>query len=282
MEIRSLEGIHIDILYNAFSLAFKDYDVQIDKSQLIKMLKRRGFSPNLSYAYFENGEIISFILNGIGSYNGTLTAYDTGTGTIEKYRGKGLASNLFEYSVQNLKNKNIKQYLLEVLQQNTHAVSLYKKKEFRITRELNYYIQSKDKFTSNNHKAADYLIKHIDFDLLEKPSMFWDFNPTWQNSIEAIKRDFESFKIIASFVNGVITGYCIYEPDSGDICQVAVIDKYRRKGIATSLISQALLNINSETIKIINTESSFENISCFLASFNAKLSGKQYEMIKTI
>lgn len=42
MEIRSLADTDFDTLYEAFSQAFADYEVQINGTQLRRMLKRRG------------------------------------------------------------------------------------------------------------------------------------------------------------------------------------------------------------------------------------------------
>ncbi|MDD4655289.1 MAG: GNAT family N-acetyltransferase, partial [Bacteroidales bacterium] len=113
MEIKSLEGVPFNLIYNAFSSAFEEYEVQLNKQQLIKMLKRRGFDPGLSFAFFDNCDMVAFILNGIGNFGGIATAYDTGTGTLKEYRGKGLATELFNYSIPFLRQRNIRQYLLE-------------------------------------------------------------------------------------------------------------------------------------------------------------------------
>lgn len=37
------------------------------------MLKRRGYNPQLSFAAFDNGEIVAFTLNGTGTFNGVPT-----------------------------------------------------------------------------------------------------------------------------------------------------------------------------------------------------------------
>ena len=134
MEIRSLADTAFDTLYEAFSQAFADYEVQINGAQLRRMLKRRGFDPRLSFAAFDGDRIAAFTLNGIGNYDGLPTAYDTGTGTLEAYRGQGLATRIFEHSIPYLKEVGIGRYLLEVLQHNTKAVSVYRKLGFEVTR----------------------------------------------------------------------------------------------------------------------------------------------------
>lgn len=52
MEIKSLEEVPFNLIYNAFSIAFEEYEVQLNQRQLIKMLNRRGFEPILSFYLF--------------------------------------------------------------------------------------------------------------------------------------------------------------------------------------------------------------------------------------
>jgi ribosomal protein S18 acetylase RimI-like enzyme len=129
--IKFLDKISFDSLFVAFSEAFNTYEIQVNKEELRVMLNRRGFVPELSFGAFENDKLVSFTLNGIGVFNALKTAYDTGTGTIKEYRGKGIASKIFTYSLPFLKDAGVSQYLLEVLQHNTSAVSVYKSWAFQ-------------------------------------------------------------------------------------------------------------------------------------------------------
>lgn len=103
MEIKSLENTCFGTLFEAFGQAFADYEVQLDETQLRRMLRRRGFDPRLSFAAFDGERIAAFTLNGTGNFNGLPTAYDTGTGTLEAYRGQGLAAKVFEHSIPYLR-----------------------------------------------------------------------------------------------------------------------------------------------------------------------------------
>lgn len=102
MEIKSLINTSYDDLFEVFEQAFADYEVQLNKTELRKMMKRRGGDPKLSFAAFDADRMVSFTCNGIGNFNGTLTAYDTGTGTLKDYRGQGLATKVFEESIPDL------------------------------------------------------------------------------------------------------------------------------------------------------------------------------------
>ena len=246
------------------------------------MLKRRGFYPNLSIAAFEGDEIVAFTLNGIGDFNLVPTAYDTGTGTLLEYRGKGLATKIFEYSIPFLKEAGIKQYLLEVLQHNTKAVSVYRKLGFEVSREFNYFVQKNEKIRNECEGSTVCSIRNISIEEVTATADFWDFSPSWQNSFEAIKRATEDFICLGTFIDNKLAGYCVFDPTSGDITQIAVGKDYRRKGVASLLLKEVVRLNRYETIKVINTDVPCSSITDFLKENNILVSGKQFEMIKTL
>jgi len=283
MEIKSLEKTDFEIIAKACIRAFADYEILLNAEELKIMWKRRGFNPDLSFAAFEGEDIVAFTLNGIGNFNGIKMAYDTGTGTLKEYRGQGLATKIFEYSIPYLKAANINHYLLEVLQHNTKAVSVYRKIGFEVTRELNYF-SWKNEDLKNEIKKIEFLcsIEKIDTEKYSFVSDFWDFYPSWQNSFESIQRTREDFISLGAFVEGKLTGYCVFEPVSGDITQIAVDKPHRRKGIA-SLLLREMCKLNKNTkMKLVNSDISCNSIVEFLKAKNIEILGKQFEMIKEI
>src|SRR5574344_243593 len=283
MEIKSLGKIDFKTIFSAFSNAFANYDIQLNADELKTMWKRRGFNPDLSFAAFEGENIVAFTLNGIGNFNGMKMAYDTGTGTLKEYRGQGLATKIFEYSIPYLKEANINHYLLEVLQHNEKAISVYRKIGFKVTREFNYFVWKNEEL-KNEIKNSDirHSIELFNMDEYDLISDFWDFYPSWQNSFESIRRAREDFICLGVFSNKKLIGYCIFEPNSGDITQIAVSKAYRRNGIASMLLHEmSRLNQNPKT-KLINTDVACSSIIDFLKSKNIEITGKQFEMIKEI
>lgn len=283
MEIKSLATTSFDELFEAFESAFADYEVQLNKVELQAMLKRRGFNPKLSFAAFDEGKIVSFTCNGIGNYNGIPTAYDTGTGTLKDYRGKGLATQVFEYSIPYLKEAGIKEYLLEVLQHNTGAVSVYRKIGFEVTREFNYFGLENNSVRSKS-KAIDFphTLQPVNINEYNSIPGFWDFSPSWQNSCESIERAHETFICLGAFTDGKLIGYGIFDPVSGDVTQLAVDKEYRRKGIG-SILFQKMLEMNEyNSIKIVNTDTQCESITTFLKAYDILPTGQQFEMIKRL
>ena len=283
MEIKSLADTGFEALFRAFSAAFADYEMQLNETQLRRMLKRRGFDPRLSFAAFDGGRIAAFTLNGIGAYDGLPTAYDTGTGTLEAYRGQGLATRIFEHSIPYLKEAGIGRYLLEVLQHNTKAVSVYRKLGFEVIREFNYFSQEREAVdVPAKAFQSPYTIRQIDTRNYDEASGFWDFRPSWQNSFEAIGRAAGDFVSLGVFTEEELAGYCVFEPASGDVAQIAVKRQYRRKGIAGLLLREMLRLNRNDSIKIINTDVSCGSITGFLQAKNIVPQGKQFEMIRKI
>ena len=283
MKIRSLQNVSKVHIIRAFSRAFKDYEIQFNDKHIKSMLDRRGFVPYLSFAAFNGDDIVAFTLNGIGDFNGISSAYDIGTGTVKEFQGMGLATKIFEHSIPYIKDKGIKQYLLEVLQQNIKAISVYNKLGFEVSREFYYFLRKNEEVDFKlNAKSFQFTIRQVKFDELKTVSGFWNFYPSWQNSFDAINRNPNNFKIFGAFIEQQIIGYCLIEPDSGDITQIAVDKKHRRKGVAAHLLKEAIRFNLKDSIKIVNTDVNYNTMTEFLKSKNIKVSGKQYEMIKKI
>lgn len=281
--IRSLEKVAQDTLFKAFQEAFKDYEMQLTRPQLLKMLHRRGFAPQLSFGAFSGEKLVSFTFNGTGSFNNQHTAYDTGTGTIEEFRGKGLASEVFEYSIPHLKSAGISQYLLEVLQHNSGAVSLYQRMGFKVSREFNYFIENRAYLShSAQSQPPSVSLRPVGLNDRELMHSFWDHTPSWQNSFEAVERAPEDFLILGAYKENELLGYCIFEPRSGDIAQLAIAKSSRRKGIASLLLQTMLQSCESDTIKAINYETDLDCFTELMKSIGITHKGKQYEMIKQL
>lgn len=281
MEIRPLNTITIDELYTAWQDAFGKYILQINKAELAQMLHRRSYNAALSFGYFDDDRLVSFILNGIGDFKGQKTAYDTGTGTVESHRKKGLASALFTAAVSHLEQVGVKQYLLEVLQDNSGAVSIYKKLGFNVAREFTYYIIN-DKPTITANLTGNYALKELPLNSILEFTNGYDFEPSWQNNTAALLKAPKDFVCIGAYSNNALIGYGIIEPNKGDLPQLAVSKNYRRQGIGTAIFSELIKHTSQKAIKLINIAATCQSVKHFLAYHHIEISGKQYEMVKQL
>ena len=68
ISIKTLDGISIAAIYDAFTKAFSDYvePINLTLNQLQHMIERRGFTPQLSFGAFSGEELVGFTLNGTG------------------------------------------------------------------------------------------------------------------------------------------------------------------------------------------------------------------------
>lgn len=281
IEYKTLEGIDTEILYTVFLNAFKDYQVKMEISLLKfnELLISRGYNSQISMGAFENGELVGFVFNGLRKWNEKPTAYDTGTGVIREYRKQGITSNLMLNIKNLLKSKEIHQYLLEVIKTNTNALELYKKQGFEIVREFECYRLEKTIFKA----SEDFNIfqKQICHDDCNHYSELWEFNPSWQNSIDSIVAKKDNFYCVYVKFNDEVVGYGIIDKITGNIPQIAVHKNYRRRGIAKSIITELIDNTDSNKISVLNVNKN-STLAKFLHNLNFEHFIDQYEMMLTL
>lgn len=277
MEIRNLENIDFDSIFHGFEKAFADYEISFEKEEVRTMLKRRGFNPRLSFAAFDGDEIVAFTLNGTGSFNGIPTAYDTGTGTVKEYRGHGIAGKIFAHSLPFLKEAGIRQYVLEVLQNNLGAISVYRRLGFETTREFDCLRQTISQI-ANRSINTECTVREVDADVILQSSGYCDLLPSWQNSFESIARGCSGLTCLGAFVGDTMTGYCVFDRHSGDITSIAVMPAYRRRGIASRLLQEAVKMMKTDFIKVLNIDTCDHQLHAFLQNMNIPVVSKQYEM----
>nr|WP_315024916.1 GNAT family N-acetyltransferase [uncultured Aminipila sp.] len=274
---QSLEKTNHETLHETFVEAFSDYQVKIDLPfwKFEQMLQRKGFDSGMSIGAFENDRLVGFVLNGFRMWNEKVTVYDIGTGIIEEYRRQGLTSDMLLHIKKLLKDKRVEQYLLEVLKENQAAIQLYQKQGFTVEREFSCFQLDKAEFIPTTTCKVEKAAK-IDLDNLKE---FWDFKPSWQNSIESICAIPEAFSYLVAKVDETIVGYGVIDERTGDIPQIAVNKDYRGKGIASSILTTLQENTESENISVINVEAEFKQVKKFLEKTGFKFQVGQYEML---
>ncbi len=107
--------------------AFFDYQVKIELPEwkFQQMLQRRGYYPEISIGAFDGNSLVGFVLNGLRSWNGNTTVYDLGTAVLPDYRRQGITKEMLHSVHKLLKEKQVEQYLLEVITSNESAFRLY-------------------------------------------------------------------------------------------------------------------------------------------------------------
>ena len=266
IEIRSLAGISFDEIAQAFLEAFSDYDIKLDRESLFAMLKRRGARMDLSFAAFHGQRIVSFIINGIGTFAGSATAYDTGTGTVKEFRGLGLTDRILNHSFDVLESAGITTYILEVLEHNAPAVRIYTRQGFAIEREFDCY-------TGEVAAITGRLSCCVSENLM-------DFMPSWQNSLDSVRRNPDAFLCLTANVGDVVVGWGVSETAYGDITLLAVDGAYRRQGVGSRLLLELVSASVPDRVKVLNVDDSCKCMKSFVENSGLELSCRQYEMMK--
>jgi ribosomal protein S18 acetylase RimI-like enzyme len=276
LRLSFLDSFDLVDLHQPFLKAFSDYIVpmNLDRDQFKELLIRRGSAPSLSVAAFDGKDIVGFNINATGDYQGVSTVYDVATGIVPEYRRHGIARALFDFSLSKLISSGSRRYVLEVFQNNPRAFSLYKKVGFEVLRELLVFQSSALAETRRN---TDFVIEQISPDW-DKFRRFWDWSPSWQNSIESMQRSAAEKIIAGIFRQQKLIGYGIIFPANGDIAQFAIDQQHRKRGAGMSLITALQKMARRKATRVVNVDASAVTTIAFLQSCGFQLFATQYEM----
>jgi len=265
--IRTLTHDDFESLFAAFTAAFSDYVVPLvlTREQLLEMFTRRGWVPELSVAAFDGGAMVAFTVNGIDSDR----AYDSGTGVVLTHRRSGLARAMMERSFELLRPR---EYVLEVIDANARAHALYRDLGFRETRGLQCWaFEAQRHIGSQAHRGSP-----VSLCASEPVSLWWDIQPSWQNSTSSIAR-----ARMPHVTLGNEDAYAVLFPQTGDLAQLAVRPEARRRGLGTALLHEAAA-VAGKPLRIQNVDERHAGIVNFLERAGAKRTVRQLEMVRAL
>lgn len=266
-QFSTLENIQNAEVVDVFNKSFADYFVKIELNE--KSLADKFRTENIALeksvgAFFEN-KLVGFILIGIENE----VAYNGGTGVLPEFRGNSLTRKMYDFILPKLKAENIFLHQLEVISENYPAIKTYEKIGFQKTRTLVCF-KGKINVSQINNIIEIKSLDEIDTTIFPK---FWNSQPSWQNSLSAIKRTQNLHKIIGAFHQNNLVGYLIYT-ETGRIKQFAVQKDFRHSGIAQNLFHQ----LNNQEVLITNVDKNDPETISFLPKLGLNLFLEQFEM----
>ena len=111
-------------MHRTFSESFSDYAVPYNLT-LDEFRRKMKFKINLDYTTsmgaFSNQKLVAFIFHSINHYEGSLMAYNAGTGVVPGHRGNCLPIEIYERCLPLLSKAGVDYSVLEVLEQNKRA-----------------------------------------------------------------------------------------------------------------------------------------------------------------
>jgi ribosomal protein S18 acetylase RimI-like enzyme len=277
---RLLSSADSTALYECFLDAFSDYqvDMHVSREEFKQRLVRDGVRLEISAGAFDESRMVGFYMNARGGWHGKLTAYDAGTGVIPAYRRQGIAEQLFAFMAARLKETAIEQYLLEVLTANERAVALYRKLGFVETRRLAVFRRSVPVTM-----ASDLTIRSVEEPDWELLKSFWDGEPSWQNSLDAVERVANDRLVLCAYVDDECVGYGVAFKPWASLMQLAVASAHRRKGIGSRILNTLQSEISAtESLKMSNIDEELKGTLAFFEANGFKMVLEQFEMVKTL
>jgi ribosomal protein S18 acetylase RimI-like enzyme len=278
---RFLNENYFPKLYAAFIEAFSDYVIPfvLTEAQFRNHIILNAVDLDRTVGCEEGERLIGFSLNGFGLWNGTLTAYDAGTGVIPSHRRLGISREMFEMMLPLFTESRIEQFLLEVVTTNSGAIALYENLGFRTIREL-ALLQCDQRITGGVRRPGHVEVRDIGEPDWNELRSFWDAEPSWQNSIDAVERSRISKRILGAYFEGKCVGYIVFSSTFGRVAQLAVDRDHRHRGVGTALVL-AMQDAMADgfSMQVINIDKAAAAIEFFTnLGFYERLS--QYEMVK--
>lgn len=255
MEIKPLAQLAVGVLHEAFLDAFSDYEVPLDlpMERFREMMRIRDLNPKYSLGCFDGERLVSFILCGFRQNSEGGICYDGGTGTVRDYRKKGIGNQLLSEQISFLKEKGVRRFVLEVMENNRPAIDLYRKHEFETTRRFECFAMNKTELPDITPPPLEIGTAMSDFLSLD-PLPFMDYAPSWQNEKRSVENAAENFESVSLLKDGSAVAYGLVHKQRGDIPQLGVLEPYRGKGLEAVLLQELKQRTASEKLVFLNVE----------------------------
>ena len=287
LRIEPLIGCSLADVYQVFMQAFSDYfqdASHVTEYSFRNRAIKNGVDLNHSVGAFSDGALVGFTLVGLDHFEGRPCAFDAATGIIKAYRGKGIASTMFDFLAPRLVRSGVKRFILEVLKENMPAIRAYQKTGFQVTRILDSFeliFENANLDLIPNDQIEFYSISKDD---LLSYQAFLDWQPSWENSLSSIQRIPNQVTLIGAKYQGSNAGILVYYPIQNWILCLAVKTDFRRKKIASHLLRYLINSMDPDVqkVRLINVQHRDQGMIQFLKKVGFQYTFDQYEMDLTL
>ncbi len=269
-------------VYQTFMEAFADYAMDASGTQEEPMFLRMAKNSvdfSASAGAYEEDRLVGFTLIGIDKFDGILTAYDAGTGIIPNFRGQGLAKSMFDYALPELKDRGVKRFLLEVLQENEPAIKAYQKSGFEIDRELKCFVAETESLRQLpiNEKLDVRLTDSVAFESLIPEA---DWTPSFENRFTAHLAIPDYVSFFGAYDGAECIGAIAYCEKLNWLLSLLVKQSHRHRGVGQALLKHLAHTMPESAAKLaaLNVDGKDTGMQAFFESSGFSHLIDQYEM----
>lgn len=274
--VKTLEHTAVSDILTAFNTAFSNYIVplQLTEQQLKDKILSDDIDLKLSAGVFEGDTLLAFVLHGHRVDGGIGLAYNAATGAIPSGRGKGLIHKIYEYLLPVLLDIGVVKVRLEVIKGNDPAIRTYESIGFEVVRTLNCYKGVVALVTGN--EVDDLIVEAEEYNWTLFKS-FWDWEPSWQNSIPTIEKTVGLKLLLSQDASKNTNGYLIFNANNNRLMQLAVAKSKRGEYRATQLLRHVVEHF-SPMVSVMNQDAGALETSQFLLGQGLDNFIDQFEM----
>lgn len=269
MTVKNLSSISFDEILDSFLLAFENYFVKMpsNRNYYKERWKAAKVNFNLSYGMFHKEKLVGFIIHAIDKRNGVLTAFNTGTGVIPKYRGQKIVRSIYAYALNDLKKNEIRNSSLEVITKNEIAIRSYQSVGFEIYKTYKCFSGTIELENNNQFELIETDQEKIDWKHLPNQEFY-----SWDNQKESIING--KYKFFQVLHNRIPESYFIINRESGYLAQFDLLNSEKN---GWERLFTAIKQI-TDIIKINNVDVELEKKIHWLNKVGLENSVDQYEM----
>jgi len=282
-EFRFLSKDDLPDVYATFVEAFADYAVDMRYNTEVGFAHRavkNSVEFGSSVGVYDDGRMVGFTLVGVDDWHGTRCAFDAMTGIVKSHRGQGIAGRMFDAMLPKLKGAGVKEFWLEVLQSNAPAIKAYHRAGLRTVREFDCFQLTLEAISSNGQAAEAIEIQPVERADLPLYADYLDWQPSWENSLAGIGRIPDEVMLLGARCAGERAGLLVYYPTLNWIMCLAVDRPYRRKGVASALLSALKKRAGDRVpmVKMIGVDHADSGMLQFLKQAGFEVYTALYEM----
>ncbi|MCF2876246.1 GNAT family N-acetyltransferase [Tenacibaculum sp. Cn5-34] len=216
---------------------------------------------------FDEEKLVGFIIHAIDERNGTLIAFNTGTGVIPEYRGKKIIQSIYKHALNEFKTNNIQQNSLEVITENKKAIHLYKNIGFKTSKTYKCFRGQIKTDSSLEYELKEIDLKNVNWSQLPNQSYY-----SWDNQKESITRgNYQFFQIM---YNDIPESFFIINAEQNYLAQ---FDLLNNSNIGWERLFSGIKKL-SETIKINNVDTRLSSKIIALNNIGLENIIDQFEM----